>query len=69
VLVYAGVSLLVLLPITVAGLGLREGGYVGLLGLFGVGAADALSLSFVLFAYALCGAFVGFLVEMGGRSR
>ena len=68
-LVYAGVSLLMLAPVTVAGLGLREGGYVGLLGLLGVSAADALSLSFVLFAYALCGALVGFLVEIGGRSR
>lgn len=70
--VYAGVSLLMLLPISVAGLGLREGGYVGLLALFGYKASSALSLSFTVFAISLVAALVGGaleLVKMLHRSR
>ena len=69
-LVYAGMSLLLLLPISIAGLGLREGGYVGLLAIFGVSASPALSLSFALFAYGLFGALLGWITEtMWGRIR
>lgn len=57
--VYAGVSLVTLLPISVAGLGLREGGYVGLLGLFGFKPSLALSLSFTIFGISLIAALVG----------
>lgn len=68
VLVYAGVAVLLLLPISIAGLGLREGGYVGLLGLFGVNADQALSLSLVFFGYTLLGAGLGWMVELTHRS-
>lgn len=57
--VYAGVSLLMLLPISVAGLGLREGGYVGLLALFGYKPSVALSLSFAILGTTLVAALVG----------
>lgn len=70
--VYAGVSLLMLLPISVAGLGLREGGYVGLLALFGYKAGAALSLSFAILGASLVAALVGGgleLVEAIGRAR
>lgn len=63
-LVYAGVALILLLPVTVAGLGLREGGYVGLLALFGVAAPQSLSLSLLIFGYLLLGAALGWLVEL-----
>jgi len=66
-LVYAGIAVLLLLPISIAGLGLREGGYVGLLGLFGIGADRALSLSFVFFAYTLLGAVLGWIAELTHR--
>ena len=62
--VYAGVSLLMLLPISVAGLGLREGGYVGLLALFGYKASAALSLSFAMFGISLVAAVVGGGLEL-----
>jgi uncharacterized membrane protein YbhN (UPF0104 family) len=65
---YAGVSLLTLLPVSIAGLGVREGGYVGLLGLFGIPPSQALSLSLLIFGYALVGALVGALVELSDRS-
>ncbi|GAA5070588.1 lysylphosphatidylglycerol synthase transmembrane domain-containing protein [Lysobacter panacisoli] len=63
-LVYACVALLLIVPISFAGLGLREGGYVGLLGVLGVPADRALSLSLVFFGYLLLGAFLGWLVEL-----
>ena len=62
--VYACVSVLLLLPVSVAGLGLREGGYMGLLGLFGVASEPALSLSLVLFGFLLLGASAGLITEL-----
>ena len=62
-LVYTGVTLLVLLPISVAGIGLRESGYIGMLSLFSVSAAAALSMSFIVFGLALFGALVGGVLE------
>ncbi len=53
------VSLLVVLPIAIGGIGLREGAFVGLLGFLGVPAAAALALSFTIFFVTLCGAAVG----------
>ena len=64
---YTGVSLLTLLPVSIAGVGLREGGYVGLLGLFGIPAAQALSLSLLIFAYALVGALAGAVLDFSDR--
>ena len=68
VLIYAGVAVLLLLPISLAGLGIREGGYVGLLGLFGIAADRALSLSLIFFAYTLLGAALGWIAELSYRS-
>ncbi|HXE14912.1 MAG TPA: lysylphosphatidylglycerol synthase transmembrane domain-containing protein [Bryobacteraceae bacterium] len=62
--VYAGISLLMVLPVSVAGLGLREGGYVGLLALFGYEAGVALSLSFAVFGVSLAGAVLGGALEL-----
>ena len=63
-MVYAGVSILLLLPFTIAGMGLREGGFVGLLSLFGVGHDVALAISFTLLGYALFGAVLGLVAEL-----
>jgi uncharacterized membrane protein YbhN (UPF0104 family) len=68
-LVYGAVALLMLLPVSVAGLGLREGGYVGLLGLFGVAAPTALALSLVFFIFTLFGAILGWFAEMTDSER
>ena len=62
--VYAGVSLIVLMPFSIAGIGLREGGYVGLLAIFGVNAGQALTLSFAVFALTLLGAAIGAVLEL-----
>lgn len=63
-LVYAAVSVLLLLPFSIAGIGLREGGYVGLLALFNVSREAALALSLTFFAFTLLGALIGFVVEL-----
>ncbi len=62
------VSLVLLMPITVAGVGLREGGLVVLLGFVGVAAADAVALSLVMLAYTLFGAVLGAIADMKGRA-
>ena len=53
------VSVLVLLPITVAGLGLREATIVGLLGTMGVPAEKGLAISLTFFGFFLLGALAG----------
>jgi glycosyltransferase 2 family protein len=65
-LVYGAVALLMLIPVSLAGLGLREGGYVGLLALFGVPSPPALALSVVFFAFTLITALIGSLAELTG---
>lgn len=64
--VYAAVSVIVLLPISIAGLGLREGGYIGLLGLFNVAPDKAFSLSIIFLCYSLLGALAGWVVDVTG---
>jgi uncharacterized membrane protein YbhN (UPF0104 family) len=52
-------ALLVLLPITIAGVGLRESGYVGMLGFLGVSASSSLALSLSIFSLQIIGALIG----------
>lgn len=65
-IVYSVISLVTLLPISIAGVGLREGGYVGILALFGIASDVSLSLSFTVFAISLLGAACGGLLELAG---
>jgi uncharacterized protein (TIRG00374 family) len=51
------------LPISFSGVGLREGGFIVLLGTYGVPGEDALSLSFLVFATVLFLAGIGGLIE------
>jgi len=61
--VFSFVSVLMILPITVAGIGLREGGFVSLLGLIGILPEKALALSLSLFGIQLLGAAIGGIIE------
>lgn len=61
--IFGFVSVLQFLPISIAGLGVREVSFVGILALFSVSSAVALSLSLSIFAVQLLFAFIGFLVE------
>jgi uncharacterized membrane protein YbhN (UPF0104 family) len=69
----AALSLVLMLPVTVAGLGVREASLVGLSALIGVDPVTAVSWSFAILAGTLIVAAVGGLVEAnaatGGISR
>jgi uncharacterized membrane protein YbhN (UPF0104 family) len=57
-------SILILLPVTIAGIGLREGGYVGTLGFLGVSASSSLSLSLSIFSLQIMRALAGGIFVM-----
>jgi glycosyltransferase 2 family protein len=72
--IFTLISLAVLPPISVGGLGVREGTLVGALGVLGVSPADALAVSLSIFGSQLVGAFVGGMLELfhhlgAGRRR
>jgi glycosyltransferase 2 family protein len=58
-----------LLPLSVAGLGLREVSYVALLGLFGVAPPVALAISLMVFGCVLLSAAAGALIELRSAVR
>jgi hypothetical protein len=62
--IVSAVSLVHLLPISLAGLGLREGAYALLLQQYGVPFSLGLSLSLAVFGIILAQALIGGLVEM-----
>jgi uncharacterized membrane protein YbhN (UPF0104 family) len=61
------VAVLTLLPISVNGMGLREAGTVVLLAPLGVGAAEAVTLSLLIFAVQATAGLCGSLVYLFGR--
>lgn len=58
-----------LLPVSVAGLGLREISYVALLGLFGIAPAPALAMSLMVFLTLLLNGAAGGLIELSAAVR
>ncbi len=62
--IFAVVSIALLLPVTIAGLGVREGTFIGIMALLGVRNEQALALSFSFLAIQIFDAFVGGLVEL-----
>jgi hypothetical protein len=65
----AVVSLLQALPISIAGIGVREGAYIYLLQLQGVDGSRALALSLTLFALQIAMAIVGGTLQVRGLLR
>jgi uncharacterized membrane protein YbhN (UPF0104 family) len=63
------ISVVLLVPVTVAGLGLREGSLVAVLAMLGEGTGPALALSFSLLALNLLGAGVGLVLDLTGRDK
>jgi uncharacterized membrane protein YbhN (UPF0104 family) len=61
------VALLTMLPLSVNGMGLREAGYVVLLAPVGVGAPEAVALSFLSFAVVTAASLAGVLFYLFGR--
>ena len=63
--IFTAVSLLLLLPVTVGGIGLREGGYLTLLAGLGVSSEKALACSLALFGLQILSAAAGALFDLG----
>jgi len=62
--VVAAVSLVQSVPISIAGVGVREGAYVYLLGLQSIAEPSALALSLLIFATQIIFALVGGLLQL-----
>lgn len=62
----AFVSFILVIPITILGLGLREGSFILLLGLLGAGRAQAISLSLLISLVYLSIGLLGGLLEFSG---
>ena len=65
-MIRSGVLLLAHLPITIAGLGLREIGFVGFFGLYGLGADSALAFAVASFMLQIGISMMGAIVELYG---
>lgn len=65
--VVGALSVLLLAPVTIGGLGLREGSLVGLLGLHGVPAEDALALALAVLAIQLGVGGIGLAADLAAR--
>jgi branched-subunit amino acid transport protein len=64
------VSLAAMVPVTVAGIGVREGAWALLLAPYGVAAADAVAFSLLYFlAFCLVGAAGGVVFALQGMGR
>ena len=61
--IFGVISMVVFLPITIGGIGLREGGFVFILGNLGILSEKALALSLSLFGLRVLGAFIGGITE------
>ncbi len=63
------VSVVLLLPVTIAGVGLRDGSLVGLIALLGQSSSAALALSLMLLALNILGAGAGLLADLTGNDQ
>jgi uncharacterized protein (TIRG00374 family) len=67
--IYAAISALVTIPITVSGFGVREGANVVILGQLGVEPGRALAVSLLAFAIGFVWSLPGVLLQFGIRSK
>lgn len=61
--IFAIVSTVLFLPLTIGGIGMREGTFIGILGGLGISNEKALALSLSIFGLQLLGAFIGGVFE------
>lgn len=61
--VFGVISLVVFLPITIGGIGLREGSFVILLGQLSVSSEKALALSLSIFGLQIIGGLTGGIID------
>jgi uncharacterized membrane protein YbhN (UPF0104 family) len=71
-IVYPLVGTFSAIPISLNGLGLREGGYVVLLAVIGIGTEKAIAFGILLFLVVACDSLIGgilYLVQQGTRPQ
>ena len=61
--IFAAMTILLFFPVSISGIGVREGGFVGLLGLQGIASEKAMALSFSLFSVQVVLGLVGGIIE------
>ncbi len=61
------VNFLILLPISVGGIGIREGGYIALMGIMGINSTQALSLSILDFSIYLIAVLIGGVFSISSK--
>lgn len=64
--VFSAVSVITIIPLSIGGIGIREGAFVGLLAFLNVPQEQALAISLVLLGIQLSGAVLGGVVELIG---
>jgi glycosyltransferase 2 family protein len=72
IIVYPLVGTFSAIPISLNGLGLREGGYVVLLSVIGIGTEKAIAFGILLFLVVACDSLIGgilYLVQQGARPQ
>jgi|GEM_PF-6410368 len=57
-------AVVLLLPISIGGLGVREGGLAAMFGLLHLPVEQALGFSFAIYAFTFVSAFIGYLVDL-----
>ncbi|MCP4129941.1 MAG: flippase-like domain-containing protein [bacterium] len=62
--IYGIVSVAILIPLTIGGIGVREGTFIGFLSYLGVPSEKSLALSLSVFALQIFGALIGGIVEV-----
>jgi uncharacterized membrane protein YbhN (UPF0104 family) len=62
-------SIVLLIPISIAGIGVRDASLIGAIGTLGGSEVGAFAMSLVLLAVNLTGAMVGLVVDLAGRDR
>ena len=61
--IFGVISIIIFLPITIGGVGVREGGFVLILGNLGVPNEKALALSLSIFGLLISGALFGLIID------
>lgn len=64
--IFGIISIALILPVTIAGLGIREGTFIGLLGWMGIAGEKATALSFAFFGMQLLDAIIGGIINFTG---
>jgi uncharacterized protein (TIRG00374 family) len=63
------ISLMIFLPISISGIGVRELGFVGILSFFEIDLSTAVTLSLLVFSLQIVGAAIGALFELTAKGK